>query len=331
MTGQDAKGADAFRLPLTFDPVRLEEDARRLEVLGRSPQPGPHHNGEWTGVAIHSAGGIQSADPGFPGLKPYAFTAEADHAPYLRGILTSLSLPLQVVRVLALPAGGIIETHIDFDTNFQFGLVRLHIPLRTNDAVEFLIAGRRYDMRVGEIWFGDFSRPHTVTNGGNRLRLHAVLDVEITDRLLGLLPPGYVARQAALGPISTHRPVLDRSDDLGSFECRFRVPGTVLPLLVMGRLVELVRGAAACVRHADDGLVLLLDGRPHCRLIRVDEEEFTFLGLPPGCFVRLRRSHGMVTTAMLVVRGVQADLVAARVGVVRGPRVPEREIELEPW
>jgi hypothetical protein len=320
---------DAFKLPVDLDPVRLAQDAIRLENLSRQRQPGPYHNGDWTGVAMHSSGGLQSAAPSFPSLEPYKFTLEADHAPYLKEILCSLPFPLEVVRVLWLPPGGSIGTHVDFDTNFQFGLVRLHIPLKTNPDIEFLIAGRRYDMRVGEFWYGDFSQPHQVTNRGTDARLHAVVDVEINDELLALLPPDYVAAQLELGPISKNRPTLNLKDDLSSFECRFFVPGTVLPLLVLGRLSELVAGAQARVLCGEDDLTLLLNDKPLCRLVRVSEDEFLFLGLPSGCYLRLPRLNGAVTTAELVVRGVQEDLVYARVGVVRGDRIPERRIAFD--
>jgi hypothetical protein len=319
----------AFRLPFDFDPARLAEDASRLQDLVRLPQPGPYHNGEWTGVAIRSAGGVQTPAPGFPSLADYRFTAEADHAPYLKDILDSLPFFLQIVRVLWLPPGGVIESHFDFDTNFQFGMVRLHIPIQTNPEVEFLIAGRRFDMRVGELWYGDFSQPHQVVNHGGEARLHAVLDVEVGDELLALMPADYVAAQARLGPISKSRPEWRSSDDPSLFECGFFVPGKVLPLLVMGRLVELFRGAPAQVRCCDGDLILCLGGKPHCRLVRVGEEEFAIQGMPPGCFLRLRRAGGAVASATLVVRGVQEDLVAARVGVQRGERIGERQIDLD--
>lgn len=326
MISRSSQAIDAFKLPFDFNPIRLAHDAKQLEGLRRLPQPGPHHKGEWTGVAIHSAGGVQSPAPSFPSLEDYKFTAEADHAPYLKGIISSLRFPLQVVRVLWLPPGGVIGTHVDFDTNFQFGLIRLHIPLQTNPEVEFLISGRRYDMQVGELWYGDFSKPHHVMNGGSQVRMHAVVDVEINDELLALMPAEYVSEQAELGPISKHRDPMNPTDDLVSFECRFFVPGTVLPLLVLGNLIELVSGASAKVCHAEGELVMHLNDKPHCKLVRVCEERFLFLGLPPGCFLCLHRSNGSVATAVLVVRGVQEDLVSARVGVVRGNRIPERQI-----
>lgn len=293
------------------------------------PQPGPYHNGEWTGVAIRSAGGVQTPAPGFPSLENYSFTAEAERAPYLGTILKSLPFVLQIVRVLWLPPGGVIESHFDFDTNFQFGMVRLHIPIQTNKEVEFLIAGQRVDMRVGELWYGDFSRPHQVANAGVEARLHAVLDVEVGDALLALMPPDYVAAQAKLGPVSKSRPELRLTDDLSAFECGFFIPGKVLPLLVMGRLVDLFRGAPARIRCRDGDLILALNDKPHCRLVRVGEEEFAIQGMPPGCFLRLRRAGNAVASATLVVRGVQEDLVAARVGVDRGERIGERQIDLD--
>lgn len=319
----------AFTLPFDFDPKLLADDAARLQQLASAPQPGPYHNGDWRGVAIHSAGGVQTAAPGFPSLEEYRFTTEADEAPYLRNILESLPFVLQVARVLWLPPGGIIESHFDFDTNFQFGLVRLHIPIQTNADVEFLIAGQPYGMRVGELWYGDFSRPHQVTNSGSQARLHGVLDVEVSDELLALMPAGYVAAQAELGPISKSRPKFDSKDDLGTFECRFFVPGKVLPLLVMGPLRDLIRGAWGHIRELGGDLILYLGNRAHCKLVRVGEEEFAIQGMPPGCFLILERADGGISSAALVVRGVQEDLVAARLGVEMGSRISEQHITFD--
>jgi hypothetical protein len=319
----------AFKLPFAFDSARLADDASRLLHLVRSPQPGPYHNGEWTGVAIHSAGGVQSAAPGFPSMADYAFTAEADSVPYLKEILASLPFRLQVVRVLWLPPGGVIESHFDFDTNFQFGLVRLHIPLESNPDVEFLIAGQRVDMRVGELWYGDFSQPHQVANRGGQARLHAVLDVELGDEILAQMPPAYVAAQEKLGPISRSRPELSFGDDLSGFECRFFVPGNVLPLLAMAPLPVLVLGASAHLQCCNGRLVLALNDKWHCRLFPVAEEEFAIQGMPPGCFFQIRRRGGTVTSVALIVRGVQESLAAARVGVAIGDRIAERRIDLD--
>ncbi|NHZ36793.1 aspartyl/asparaginyl beta-hydroxylase domain-containing protein [Massilia rubra] len=330
MVAQLAQGIDAFALPIHFDRDRLASDARQLDTLARRPQPGPYHAGEWAGVAIHASGGVQTPNPGFPSLVSYAFTAEADSAPYLKEILESLRFVLQVVRVLWLPVGGKIRSHVDFDTNFQFGLVRLHIPMQTNPDVEFLIGGRRVTMNVGELWYGDFSKPHEVMNRGNQNRLHAVVDVEINDALLAMMPAEYIDMQSQFGPVSMHRPRYAKQDDLATFECRFHIPGSILPLLRHGKLADMIKGASAMLRREGGALCLYVDGGRHCRLIRVDESEFTIVGMPSGCFFRIERAAGVAHRVVLIVRGVQEDLVAARVGVMRGERIAQREIDLGP-
>ncbi|MBZ9770987.1 aspartyl/asparaginyl beta-hydroxylase domain-containing protein [Mesorhizobium sp. CO1-1-8] len=330
MVAAVAQDTDAFALPFKFDRNRLAKDVEQLQNLVRLPQPGPYHKGEWAGVAIHAAGGVQTPDSGFPSIASYAFTPEACHAPYLKEILGSLPFVLQVVRVLWLPAGGKIGNHFDFDTNFQFGLVRLHIPMQTNPDVEFLIAGRRIDMNVGEFWYGDFSKPHEVINRGKQDRLHAVLDVEVNDALLGIMPADYIDTLSRLGPISKHRAPYRKSDDLATFECSFRIPGTIVPLLKKGKLVDMIKGATAVLRRDGNDLHLYFNGTPHCTLMRVTEKEFAVVGMPPGCFFRIERSGVAPIRVTLIVRGVQEDLVAARVGVVRGERIPEREIDFGP-
>lgn len=319
----------ACKLPFEFDPDRLAEDVDSLETFARESQPGPYHKGEWTGLAIHASGGIQSAAPGFPSMEPYAFTPEADYAPYLKSILEGLDFSLEVVRALWLPPGGQIGRHYDFDINFQFGLCRLHIPMRTNADVSFLIAGKRVEMRVGEFWYGDFAQPHEVINRGPTARVHAVLDVEINQALLSLLPEAIVAEQAQEGSISIRRGAASAVEDLKACEGDFFVPRTVLPFLKLGRLAEMAAGAKAQVRADDEGLVLMLDGTPHCRLDPLAAGVFGIRGMPPGCRLLIDpRERGARFT--LMIRGVQKDLVAARLGVASGERLAEQKIAFDP-
>jgi hypothetical protein len=71
-------------------------------------------------------------------------------------------------------------------------MIRLHIPLKTNDKVIFTSWDNNgnkcvHNMKKGECWFLDTRRPHTAVNGGDDIRIHLVADVwsnEDTRRLL---------------------------------------------------------------------------------------------------------------------------------------------------
>jgi len=101
------------------------------------------------------------------------------------------------VRFMTLkPGGGELARHTD-QTDPTWGttdgkMVRLHIPLKTNDKVIFTSwdnNGERHihNMKKGECWFLDTRRPHTAINGGDDIRIHLVADVWANDDVRNIL------------------------------------------------------------------------------------------------------------------------------------------------
>src|SRR5215469_838795 len=189
----------AIRLPQTYDVARLISDLRVLDQGKATEQPGPYHQGEWKGIALHAMGGKQSVFPSAAGTDHYRETDELRRTPYFQKILHDLKCPKGVVRILFLPPGGHIKDHFDFHTSFQFGLLRLHIPIITHPDVVFLIDGERVWWRAGELWYGDFSKVHSVKNNSPAVRVHMVIDVQINDFVLSLFPEDFVERRRAEG------------------------------------------------------------------------------------------------------------------------------------
>jgi hypothetical protein len=90
------------------------------------------------------------------------------------------------------PGGGELTRHtdqVDPDSGGSIGkLARLHFPLLTNDAVEFMVwepSGNKkvVNMKPSEMWFLDTRKPHMVVNGGTTDRLHLVIDVKTNAKL----------------------------------------------------------------------------------------------------------------------------------------------------
>jgi len=94
---------------------------------------------------------------------------------------------LERVRLMALdPGGGELTRHADItdpDAGAEPGKVlRLHVPLITNDQVRFTgwdLEGRRHagTMARGGVYYLDTRKPHTAHNGGASPRIHLVADV----------------------------------------------------------------------------------------------------------------------------------------------------------
>jgi mannose-6-phosphate isomerase-like protein (cupin superfamily) len=60
-------------------------------------------------------------------------------------------------------------------------MVRLHIPVVTNDAVDFRLNGERVVLEAGSCWYLRLSDPHSVANRGTEDRVHLVVDAEVND------------------------------------------------------------------------------------------------------------------------------------------------------
>jgi hypothetical protein len=321
--------AVSVRLPLHYDVALLQRDLHALREIQRAPQPGPYHKGEWTGIALHSMGGKQSVFPSAAGTDQYQETVELQRAPYYKQILNDLKCPKEVVRILFLPPGGHIKDHFDFHTSFQFGLLRFHIPIVTHPDVVFMIDGQRVFWNPGELWFGDFSKVHSVKNNSPIVRVHMVIDVQINDFILSLFPEDFIERRRAEGISITREPMPASDSELRRFACDFRIPGEFMPMFVIGKpLTSLAKGAHAAVRLIDGKLTVLIDHAPAFHLKRISDEIFGISGLPSGMTLQLRRENHVVRDVVLHMKGLPKDLYSARLGIFRGPAMGEQRISL---
>ncbi len=113
-----------------------------------------------------------------------------DQCPAFGSILTTLEsqhCKIYAVRLMRLHAGAEIAEHRDHGLGADNGEVRLHVPIITNEEVEFIVDGKKASMKEGELWYIDADRPHSVANRGVCDRIHLVIDGAINDWLLGQL------------------------------------------------------------------------------------------------------------------------------------------------
>jgi hypothetical protein len=74
-----------------------------------------------------------------------------------------------------------IKEHSDHDLSFEQGTVRIHIPVVTNDQVDFRLNDTRCIMPAGSAWYLRLSDPHSVANHGTTDRVHMVIDATVND------------------------------------------------------------------------------------------------------------------------------------------------------
>jgi len=87
------------------------------------------------------------------------------------------------------PGARILE-HEDHNIGVDYGFVRLHIPVVTGPGVEFMLGGEPLHMAVGECWYVDVRKPHTVWNPGPDARIHLVVDCVVNDAFVQMLGSG---------------------------------------------------------------------------------------------------------------------------------------------
>jgi hypothetical protein len=115
--------------------------------------------------------------------------------PYFRAVLDTFEAPLQAVRLMRLTPGSLIKEHRDLELSVEEGTVRIHVPVVTNDAVEFYLNRSRVVLDAGSAWYLRLSDPHSVHNRGATDRVHLVIDATVNDWITNMLTTA--ARQAA--------------------------------------------------------------------------------------------------------------------------------------
>lgn len=144
------------------------------------------YNGEWKSISLRSASGASSDIYSNYTDQPFKDTPLLAELPYIQSILADWKCEKETVRFLALYPGSEIKPHKDLGCSYQDGNFRLHIPILTNDKVDFVVEKENYSLAPGSCWYMDFSKEHSVKNGGDTVRIHLVIDClsnEWTDQL----------------------------------------------------------------------------------------------------------------------------------------------------
>jgi len=114
------------------------------------------------------------------------------------GMLKKLPCEFERVRFMRLEAGKVIGKHndrIDKDIGFDDGdIIRIHIPIRTNDNVIFTLYentkdkdGTEHKLKTGHYYYTDVTKAHAVRNTSNIDRIHLVADCYSNEKMRALL------------------------------------------------------------------------------------------------------------------------------------------------
>lgn len=182
---------DRRRLPLRFDPQRLEEDLTRLEDLAWTDHfVKQNYEGSWSVIPLRAPAGEEHVIRMIysdPSCREFTDTPFLQPCPYFREVLGAFRAPLAAVRLMKLSPGSIIKEHTDYNLTPEDGTIRLHIPVITNPGVEFNLNRTRVVMNPGECWYLRLTDPHSVANHGATDRVHMVIDAEVNRWMEDLL------------------------------------------------------------------------------------------------------------------------------------------------
>ena len=179
-------------LALRFDPGPLQDDVAALLDEDWIPHFNTsYYQGDWSGVALRSVGGV--AHQLYPDPNPkgsYEDTEILARCPALGAAIAGFECEKLSVRLLRLGPGASVREHSDYKLGYEDGEVRIHVPVETNPAAVFELEGRRIEMRPGESWYLDLNLRHRVANDGAEPRIHLVIDCVVNDWLTRTLEAG---------------------------------------------------------------------------------------------------------------------------------------------
>ena len=173
----------SLKLPFEFDARRLQGDAAQFSTTDWKPHFNIHnYEGEWSVVPLRAVKGARDQifpDPDAP--DGYVSTEMMAKCRYVPELLKTFECELQTVRFLKLTAGSVIRRHRDYEQGFEDGFIRIHVPVVTNENVDFVLNDEHLTMLEGETWYVNVNFHHSVRNAGQTDRIHLVIDCVVND------------------------------------------------------------------------------------------------------------------------------------------------------
>ena len=183
-----------MRLPVSFDASRLNADLEQLCAAEWTPHfVERNYEGSWCALPLRAPRGAShpilqiAANPDTDAWEP---TRWLEQSPYFSAVLAAFRCDIAGTRLMRLAPGSVVKEHRDQRLGLEWGSARLHIPIVTNDEVDFRINGTRLFMGPGETWYLRLSDPHSVRNHGSCDRVHLVIDAIVNPWLEALLDEG---------------------------------------------------------------------------------------------------------------------------------------------
>jgi aspartyl/asparaginyl beta-hydroxylase (cupin superfamily) len=165
-----------FQLPIHFSIEKLKQELQFCETENWPAHFNTqHYSGSWNSIALRSGTGAMHDIHSFPN-QTYLNTPLLDSCRYFQEVIDWFQCEKEAIRLLRLDPFSEIKEHTDNDTSYADGFFRIHIPVVTNEGVQFYVNKQLVPMKEGECWYADFQLPHRVLNTSDRPRVHLVID-----------------------------------------------------------------------------------------------------------------------------------------------------------
>ncbi len=193
-----SEASDRIRLPMSFDAARMLEDIRAMNLADFI---------EYSVMPLRSPAHL--VDPSLAPPSPvddyadgswteWLDTSALQASRYLSEVVDTFRAHSNVtlVRLLRLAPGGIVKEHTDptLGLHIEKSVIRLTIPIVTNDAVEFYLNDVPVPMKAGECWYLRFTDPHRIINAGTTERINMSIDMVPNEWVRSLISRGLVGR-----------------------------------------------------------------------------------------------------------------------------------------
>ena len=285
------------RLVHTFDPRLLQDDVPRIlaSVASEPAGGGAVEHRDWSSIALYP-----TRSQVVHSRRRLIESELLQIAPAIHAALATLRCSIQRVRLQSLGPGGVIAEHSDSLLGFSAGLIRIHIPVVTNPAVYFYIDGERCLWQPGELWYGNFSRPHRGENRGDEIRRHLVVDVYVDDLTAALFPMELRARIRELLQAEMREA---QSAGEQQYAFQFLLPaGMELPGIALSRAV------LGQVSRIGKQFMLLLDHEPQLLLQPLTAASLSIIGLGTPAVIRVAHEAGKICAASLTFPSLQREV-----------------------
>lgn len=166
-----------LKLPFSFKTDVMLQEVHALQEKWLLHYNALDYIGEWKAIPMRSLGGNTNNIAVMHGVgSKYEDTVYLQMCPAIKAVVDSFQCEKTSVRVLNLRPGATVKEHTDPGLSYEEGEVRIHIPLCTNEVVEFYIQEDALFPKPGECWYMNFELKHRLSNNGSTDRMHLVID-----------------------------------------------------------------------------------------------------------------------------------------------------------